>query len=130
MYKVLGSQLQHFDAVGCFRDRGKEPRPLPTLLADLRSDIDWYNINKTIDKCSRLAEEKGFQYFGIQFYGECWSGHQSETSYGKDGESKKCIAGVGKAGANYVYKFAKQGTISNPIGFDKKACPRKQFKQR
>lgn len=100
--------MPRFEAIGCFRDLGKDPRPLPKLLADLRNDIDWYNINKTIDKCSRLANENEYQYFGVQFYGECWSGQQPR--YDKDGKSQKCVAGVGRAGANYVYKLVKQGT--------------------
>lgn len=101
--------MPHFEAIGCFRDLGGDPRPLPELLGDLRNDIDWYNINKTIDKCSTLANANGYQYFGIQFYGECWG--SKHISYDKDGKSQKCVVGVGKAGANYVYKLVKPGTL-------------------
>lgn len=112
---VLGSEKSRrpgsrpYKPIGCFRDGGRNPRPLSTLLADLRNKIDWYNLNKTIDECSRLADKKGFNVFGVQFYGECWSGKGAEFSYGKDGKANKCVAGVGQERANYVYRFLKKG---------------------
>ncbi|XP_020903053.1 uncharacterized protein LOC110241525 [Exaiptasia diaphana] len=108
---VIGSkQAQKYTAIGCFRDLGKSPRPLPTLLADLRNSIDWHNLNKTIDKCSQLADQRGFSVFGVQFYGECWSGKDAMTSYSKDGEAENCVVGVGQERANFVYKFLKKAT--------------------
>ena len=46
-----------------------------------------------------------FQVFGIQFYGECWSGADGERTYSEYGSSPNCWKGVGGSRANYVYEF-------------------------
>ena len=56
--------------------------------------------------------------FGLQFYGECWSGKDAEERYNKEGTSKECLMGydqdcdkqadhvcVGKAHTNYIYSL-------------------------
>jgi hypothetical protein len=45
------------------------------------------------------------RYFGLQQYGECWSGKDAELTYARDGSSDACVKKVGKTGANFVYKF-------------------------
>ncbi len=59
--------------------------------------------------CAEKARENGFKFFGIQFHTECWSGTGSEKTYGRDGTSKDCKNGVGKSGANFVYRFSDYG---------------------
>lgn len=59
--------------------------------------------------CAEKAREKGFNFFGIQFYTECWSGTGAEKTYGRDGTSKDCKNGFGKSGANFVYRFSDYG---------------------
>jgi len=52
------------------------------------------------------AKRKGYSFFAIQFYGECWSGPDSENTYAKHGSSSRCTRKaplVGKQRANYVY---------------------------
>ena len=34
--------------------------------------------------------------FGLQTYGECWSGQFAEFNYSKDGKSDKCIMNLKK----------------------------------
>ena len=45
----------------------------------------------------------GYKVFGLQFYGECWSGHQADTTYDKHGPSVNCWEGVGTTLSNFVY---------------------------
>jgi len=59
--------------------------------------------------CAELAYEKGYLYFGIQFYGECWSGPNSEKNFYKYGKSRRCRHGVGKGCANMVYMILWEG---------------------
>ena len=59
--------------------------------------------------CAEKAREKGFKFFGIQFYRECWSGTGADKTYGRDGKSKNCENGVGKSAANFVYRFGDYG---------------------
>lgn len=81
-------------------------------------------------RCAREAESRGFSHFGLQFYGECWSGPQTDRNYTMYGASKhRCVSGdppmdkcednseskcVGKANANYVYEIVSGKTLSRP----------------
>ncbi|XP_020893909.1 uncharacterized protein LOC110233006 isoform X1 [Exaiptasia diaphana] len=79
---------------------------------------DWNNYLEDIAcRCAESAAKNGYQYFGIQFYGECWSGpfNQgnavlssviSDKCLGKD--YKKCSDFaeycVGRADTILIYK--------------------------
>jgi len=65
-------------------------------------------------ECARLTRERGHRYFGLQFWGECWSG--PSLQFHRDGPSSKCVNSayqacdvdsevecVGKAFTNYIY---------------------------
>jgi len=92
----------NYQPLGCFADY-KSNRALPINFDSFRSSIDWNNMDKTVKKCSASALREGYEVFGVQYYGECWSGHNAVTSYNKHGPSSECWEGVGKATANYVY---------------------------
>ena len=95
--------------MGCFNDR-RNPRPLPEMLQNFHtSPSDWSSFNNTIMKCALLAKKKNYKYFGLQEFGQCWSGPSGDSSYAKDGKSLQCSYGLGKANALYVYKFSNQG---------------------
>lgn len=49
----------------------------------------------------------GQQYFGLQYYGECWGGEEADATYDKYGSNPGgCYNNmVGKAWHNFVYKF-------------------------
>lgn len=66
----------------------------------------FYTRNMTSIFCPIQAKERGYSFFGIQFYGECWSGSASQSTYAKHGLSKRCTTAapyVGKDHANFVY---------------------------
>lgn len=44
--------------VGCFQDNGGN-RALPIYYKDLRKQIDWNNMNATINECASLANKQG-----------------------------------------------------------------------
>ncbi|KAL9980001.1 hypothetical protein ACROYT_G008531 [Oculina patagonica] len=67
------------EAVGCFKD--KSMRALPSLVTSFRGKIDWYHMENTIADCANAVQEKGFKVFGVQFYGECWSGSADAIQY-------------------------------------------------
>ena len=111
-----------YEPVGCFRDRKGEHRPLPMLVKNYRwpARIDWNNLNKTIAACAKEVKDKGFWYFSLQFYGECWSGPQAHQTYYEDGESRRCKLGVGMARANFVYRLVPKGNfLTNSIALPK-----------
>ena len=92
-----------FESLGCFKD--SRPRSLPLLVENLRKYIDWNDMTKTVRACAELVQRRGLAIFGIQFYGECWSGVDAWKTYDKYGPSKNCWSGVGREGSYFVYKF-------------------------
>lgn len=92
-----------YESLGCFKDG--VPRALPLFIENFRGNIDWANMSKTVHACAELVQNRGLTIFGIQFYGECWSGVDSGKRYDKYGPSKDCWNGVGKKGTNFVYKI-------------------------
>ena len=103
---LLLSVAFRYVSIGCFNDR---TRPLPQLIHNVRGQIDWSNFNKTIKACAKEAKKKGYLYFGIQFWGECWSGPMAHLTYDRDGSSKNCTLGVGRDHANAVYMLTGKG---------------------
>lgn len=86
--------------LGCWRDTG-DGRTM-TMLENFRGQIDWFHLEKTVEKCYEAAKKKNKKYFAIQFYGECWV---SDTeSYKVHGPSTNCWNGVGRDYDNYVYE--------------------------
>lgn len=64
--------------------------------------------------CEKKTRERGHRYFGLQLYGECWTG--PSLQYDRDGPSKKCVGidfqpcddkdhteCVGEDFTNYIY---------------------------
>ncbi|XP_068750199.1 uncharacterized protein [Montipora capricornis] len=95
-----------YKPVGCFKDRFS-PRAMPELLKNFRGTIDWNHLDKIVEKCAEEAMNKRQEYFGIQFWGECWAGEDSDLTYDQYGEDPSgCYENlVGMAMHNMVYKF-------------------------
>ena len=73
--------------------------------------------NKKFHTESRLAFRhlfsfiSGYQCFGLQFVGECWSGPKACEMYKKYDQSYNCVLGVGMAMTNAVYMNNNIGEI-------------------
>lgn len=101
-----------FIPVGCYRDKHTpNARPLPELVANYRdTGLDWHDLySSVVERCAKAAMDKGYQYFGVQFYGECWSGPNGDKTFDIDGESDNCSSDVGKDFALMVYKKVTTG---------------------
>ena len=116
-YFLVTPDAVSFVPVGCYRDSVlAKARTLPELVHNYRwpkgqKEFDWNNLNKTIEACAREVNKKGYLYFGIQFYGECWSGPEGHLTFDRVKTSKHCIKGVGKSWTNFVYRLAGQGRV-------------------
>ncbi|XP_078373834.1 coadhesin-like [Oculina patagonica] len=126
--------------IGCFKDNIKPSRPLPEMLLndrDRRSKyhepgyrLNWHRWQESTHslacRCAQKALEKGYTVFGLQFFGECWSGPSAELNFNRDGiaSADKCIMNlqsptdcdqsssqecVGVQKTNYIYRL-----IENP----------------
>jgi len=76
-------------------------------------------------RCAEAVSKKAYTIFGLQFYGECWSGENVNQTYDRDGLSSQCLSAVnnefetcdddsdelcvGAARANYIYKIIGPG---------------------
>lgn len=124
-----------FERVGCYKDAHKQTqRPLPDYLFNDRDSsiqtwsgkwIDWRNWDVYVPqfacRCAHAAKAKNFTYFGMQFYGECWSGQNGESTYFRDGPSSSCVDKCyapcnqyrkfcsGMHFANFVYRLKPKG---------------------
>lgn len=131
VYEIVDTTCSlQYEKVGCFRDRHRNPRPLPNYLMNDRDVfhkkfsgklIDWKNWDTYLPdlacRCAKKAQEKGMTFFGLQFYGECWSGDDGHNTFALDGLHKACTDQcyqpcrryskfcVGQNFANYVYKI-------------------------
>ena len=78
-------------------------------------------------RCAQKALQEGYRVFGLQFYGECWSGPLGEFNYSRDGASDNCIMNlhdptacvrdepkecVGGGFANYIYMVTESKEIT------------------
>jgi len=106
-----------FVSLGCFADLGEKLRPLPLLYFNARGDVDWYNMRKTVQRCAEEAKKKRFEYFSVQFFGECWGGPKAGKTFARDGPSKNCWSGVGKQKANAVYRLEDMPACSKELDF-------------
>ncbi|XP_028412299.1 uncharacterized protein LOC114535118 [Dendronephthya gigantea] len=92
--------------LGCWSQRSSNdmPRAIPELLLTARDSkskvyagyqIDTTNyaqfLNEFICDCISKVDTKGYSVFGLQFYGECWSGPRAQCTYERYGQSKSCM---------------------------------------
>ncbi|CAH3179484.1 unnamed protein product, partial [Porites lobata] len=63
-------------------------------------------VYRIVSDCANATLKQGFAYFGIQFYGECWSG-VSKIAYDAVGKSDNCTV----AGAVPLCKAARNGEL-------------------
>lgn len=107
-YPSILSETPQYVKVGCFND--EIPRALPKLLKSFRGNIDWDNLQKIVDDCASETKKMNYTCFGIQFYGECWSGKNACTTYGQYGASLDCHRDpyLGKHWTNFVYRLTEK----------------------
>ena len=86
------------------------------------------SLKDLICRCSQLAKAGGYDYFGIQFYGECWAGNAKDaTRHGiskggcvdaslKDGScGPKSTECAGKCGENFVYRITSKYLLTKRL---------------
>ncbi|XP_048588340.1 uncharacterized protein LOC5512415 isoform X2 [Nematostella vectensis] len=103
--KEVEACSSQYEVVGCYSDKHiANNRPFLTLLStdvDPKSKVysgipvDKGNWNRylpdAVCRCAQNAESSGFTHFGLQNYGECWSGYDADKTYDIDGESSECV---------------------------------------
>lgn len=135
-HETFATCKRTYDMVGCYND-WLDPRPLPQQIINDRDVFSDLNDGHIVDytrwkdsmhslacRCAAEMKKKGYRVFGLQFYGECWSGPNAEKLFNKDGEGTSCIQDLqnlesqvascnktslqectGGALSNYIYKL-------------------------
>ena len=92
--KFLLFFLVGYSFVGCYNRYAARPFLDNT---NLRDDIDWKDMSKTIKACAKLVVEKGLKEFALEFYGECWYNRNQDVAVDGGGVSTKCYQNTGAA---------------------------------
>ena len=68
-------------------------------------------MDLVVNECAENAYEIGYEYLGVQDYGECYG---NGTNYARHGDSNKCDTydkgaghAVGRPSTNFVYRLHK-----------------------
>ena len=84
--------------------------------------------SRLVCRCAIAASKKGYVYFGIQFYGECWSSADADSRFHMYGATNNCVntdynpcddqasneACAGANHSNYVYEIVKGTFLIQP----------------
>lgn len=131
-----------YTKVGCYNDKRKaSKRAMGDLLFQDRKKgkafsgqkIDWEHwetyLPDLVCRCAKAAANRGFVFFGIQFYGECWSSADAAQRFFKYHSNDKCVdteyeacdtasdkACAGVARMNYVYEIVPSFPEGSGVG--------------
>ena len=84
--------------LGCYQE-DSAARAMPQKISDFRS----LSNKDVVDLCYLDALKGGYQAFGVQYGGQCFSGPQAHLTYKRYGGSGGCRHGKGGTWANDVY---------------------------
>ncbi|XP_073245355.1 uncharacterized protein [Porites lutea] len=119
-----------YKKVGCYNEKSGD-RLLTKQVLSMRNEVDWTPgkwenfLKKLACRCAKETRAIGYSYFGLQFFGECWSDAQAEERYKRYGKSSDCFGFeyktcndkdenecVGGGNKNYVYMMEEDGSAS------------------
>ena len=92
--------------IGCYRDFDDNNQgALPVIYANFSGQINWTQV-ETVQQCAQVAFHKGFEYFAVHDYGECYTGDDASERKTKHDKSADCVETDKKSG----YKVGKENT--------------------
>ncbi|XP_028515483.1 adhesion G protein-coupled receptor B1-like [Exaiptasia diaphana] len=109
--------IHPFEGIGCYKGRNdNNNRLLPVVATNFRDGILWEEYNDSLTavvyRCALDVQlhYKEFQYFGIEFYGECYTSNATLLSLPEDKKTdcfkSKPNVFVGRDKTIFVYKFS------------------------
>ena len=90
--------------IGCYNG-DKNQGALPVIYANFSGQINWTQV-ETVQQCAQVALNKGFEYFAVHDYGECYTGDDASERITRYHESADCMETDKKSG----YKVGKENT--------------------
>ncbi|XP_035699356.1 uncharacterized protein LOC118431996 [Branchiostoma floridae] len=114
VYKITDARPE-IVSLGCWRDTAD--RAIPTMEgSDARLDGSYQARQDAINKCSKLAKARGFNFFAVQNGGWCASSATAGQTYRKYGPSTSCKTdGEGGPWGNQVYQITGSSACVAPL---------------
>ena len=84
---------------------------------------NWNSTCRLICRCAKAAGKKGYDFFGIQHYGECWSSADAASRFHIYGPNDECINNEFKSCDNLASDGACSGV--NYVNYVYEIFPRK-----
>ena len=97
---------------------GRTPATLVRVLSPLwKNPFLIRSARRLVCECANVTAAAGYTYFGIQFFGECWTGENPDVAYDSGGKSNSCFGQnflpcdasfsscAGEENVNYVYRI-------------------------
>ena len=97
-------RLPDLQPIGCYNG-DKNQGALPVIYANFSGQINWTQV-ETVQQCAQVAFNRGFEYFAVQDYGECYTGDDAWERNTKYDKSDDCVETDKKSG----YKVGKENT--------------------
>ncbi|XP_029197973.2 uncharacterized protein LOC114963020 isoform X2 [Acropora millepora] len=100
---LYGNCAVDFKKEGCFNNLRNSRRLRELMFTDLDQNavkysgfpVDWGKfdayLNDVACRCAQVSKAKGFTYFGIADFGECWSGKGAGKTIDREDSSRFCI---------------------------------------
>lgn len=96
-FNIIFIFLVSYYLKGCYKDA--RIRAMPKFMGNFKEH------DHPIKWCLETVLRHGYQAFGMQYGGECWSGPTAHITYSKYGVIRSCKNGLGSQWANSVYFF-------------------------
>ncbi|XP_062579486.1 uncharacterized protein LOC134241464 [Saccostrea cucullata] len=105
--EMIQPNTRDFTPIGCYYAAGANPGFLSYV--NMRPQINWYDIGATVRACAEETRNRMLQFFGLEFYGECYMRNDtldvSYTIVAVNQCSEKCAFGVGAADIIFFYQL-------------------------
>jgi len=105
VYSALAAE---WEPLGCYKDT--RDRAMPHYFKTVISK-DYKYI---FEECRKEAEKRGYDYFGVQYWRECWGSKDAYKTYDKHGCQKNCEVqgeyGTGTHWSNFMYHLKSEWT--------------------
>ncbi|KAK3738877.1 hypothetical protein QZH41_014661 [Actinostola sp. cb2023] len=106
--KAFKIRLSEWEPLGCYADA--KDRAMPHYFKAV-STSDYKHL---FEVCRKEAEKQGYDYFGVQYWSECWGSNDAYETYDKHGCKDNCKVqgeyGIGTHWSNFMYHLKDEWT--------------------
>jgi len=102
-FMIVRSFFSEWEPLGCYKD--SRDRAMPHYFKTVVTE-DYKHL---FEECRKEAERLGYDYFGVQYWKECWGSNDAYKTYDKHGCQNNCKVqgnyGIGTHWSNFIYQL-------------------------